>query len=102
MDWVIIFVCTDSTCSTEYQILNWGNGGPDSNTNVGAAGYTPAEADNEPIPAGVLWASGPFQTGVAIDIDALVPDGPYQYIRIYAPLAGDNDPMQVDAIEILP
>ncbi len=102
MDWVIIEVCTDAACSTAYQVFNWYNGVIDTNTNIGAAGYTPGEPDNAPIPAAVLRASGSYQTGIEIDIDAVAPPGIYQYIRISVPLGGDNDAGEVDSIEVLP
>jgi hypothetical protein len=101
MDWVIVYVCADSLCATEYQVFDWGHGGLDPNTNIGAAGYSTGEGDNEAIPASVLWASSGIQTGIAIDIDPFVPDGAYQYIRIYSPIGGSNDPSQIDAIEVI-
>jgi hypothetical protein len=103
MDWVIIFVCEDAACATEYEVFNWGDGGPDSNTNVGGAGYSAPEDDNEAIPAAALWTGGSLQTGIAIDIDPLVPaPRTFQYIRIFAPSGGDFDPAQIDGVEVLP
>lgn len=99
LDWVIVDVCTDATCSTTYTIFNWGDGAPDVNTNVaGYSGDGDGEADNEAIPSGSLYAA----TGVAIDISGIVPPGTYQYVRFFAPLGGDNDGADVDALEVLP
>jgi hypothetical protein len=41
-------------------------------------------------------------TGIAIDIDAIVPPGIYPYIQFYAPPDGNDGQAEIDAIEILP
>jgi hypothetical protein len=102
LDWVMIDVCTDASCATAYTVFYWGNGVADANTSIGALGYGPPEADNQPIPSADLWGSAPYQTGIAIDVDLAAPAGAYQWIRIYAPPGGSNDPSEVDAVEVLP
>lgn len=101
MDWVIVDVCADAACLTAYTILNWGDGLADFNTHIGAV-HGPPEADNHTIPLADLWGAWPFQTGVAIDVDAVAPPGVYGWVRIRAPLGGANDPAEVDLIEVLP
>ena len=94
MDQVIIQI---SDGYNWYTILNWGNGSPDNNTNIG--GFSP-EDDNYHINPGDLYNS----TGVAIDLDGMgIPTGTYSYIRITAP-AGDtgNDGCDIDAIDTSP
>lgn len=98
LDWVIMDACADASCSTAYTIFYWGNATADTNTNIGVAGYGPPESDNQVIPSADLWGS----TGIAIDVDMVAPAGAYQWIRIYAPLGGPNDPSEVDALEVLP
>jgi len=98
LDWVIVDVCADSSCSTAYTAFYWGNATADFNTNIGALGYGPPESDNQLIPSTDLWGS----TGIAIDVDAVAPAGAYQWIRIQSPLGGSNDPAEVDALEVLP
>lgn len=102
LDWVIVEICPDSACATRYQVFNWGNASADLNTNIGAS-YGPPEIDNQPIPNADLYGTPPFQTGIAIDIDALgsVPDGTYPYVRLYSPLGGDNDAAQIDALVVV-
>ena len=102
LDWVIVDVCADASCSTAYTVFYWGNATPDTNTNIGVLGYGPPEPDNQPIPSADLWGSAPYQTGIAIDVDMAAPAGTYQWVRIYAPPGGSNDPSEVDAIEVLP
>jgi hypothetical protein len=102
MDSVRVEVCTDAVCSTSYTVFNWGDGTPDGNTNVGAAGYSPGEPDNGAIPEAVLYGTPPLQVGVAIDVDAVAPGGSYGYIRITSLSGGDSDGSEVDALEILP
>jgi hypothetical protein len=102
MDAVIVEVCTDATCSTSYTVFNWGNGALDSNTNIGAAGYSPGEPDNASIPESALYGSSPLQVGITIDVDAVAPAGTYAYIRITSPSGGDSDGSEIDSLEVLP
>ncbi len=109
LDWVIIDIGM-SASGPWYTVFNWGNGSPDYNTEI--ASYSldaDGEVDNELIPTSVLYASPSqplIRTGILIDVDANLtprpPDGTYQFVRIYSPLDGANDPTEVDAIEILP
>lgn len=88
-----------------YTIFNWGDGGPDNNTNIGQAGFSSAENDNTPIGSPPLYAN-PYPTGIQIDVDsppaAVIPPGAYQYLRIFSPSGPGNDGPTVDAIEVLP
>jgi hypothetical protein len=99
LDWVQIDVCGDP-CTSWVTVFNWGDGIPDTNTNVAsfAAG---GEDDNEAIPAAALRNN----TGITIDVDAFgpVPPGGYRYIRFWSPVNWpNNDGAEVDAIEIVP
>jgi hypothetical protein len=102
MDSVLVEVCTDVTCSVSYPVFNWGDGAIDANTNVGAAGYSPGEPDNQTIPESVLYGTPPLQVGITIDVDAAAPAGTYGYLRLSAPGAPLTDGAEVDAIEVLP
>jgi len=98
MDWVQIQISSDG--STWYTVFYWGNGSSDGNTNVAlpAGPWCATETDNCGIPLTSLYNS----TGVAINIDGLVPAGSYPWIRITAPGGDDGDGCDIDAIQILP
>jgi uncharacterized repeat protein (TIGR01451 family) len=89
-----------------YTIFNWGDNIPDTNANlntdnpaIGDGGdENNPEADNRPIDASFLYDG----TGIAIDLDGVVPNGTYPYIRIYSPTGDSGDGCEVDAIVILP
>jgi hypothetical protein len=102
MDWVVVQVCPDAACSTRYTVFNWGNGSLDLNTNLGAAGYTPGEPDNNIIPFSAFFGILPYQTGYTIDVDAVAPGGTYRYVRIFSPVGGDSDGSEIDALQVLP
>jgi uncharacterized repeat protein (TIGR01451 family) len=94
-----------------YPIFNWGGGGADTNSNLNVAVIGGSESDNRDftfIPASdVLYPLGTGTlgnpaTGVTIQVDNVVPDGTYPYIRITAPSGDSGDGCDVDAIQILP
>lgn len=92
MDQVIIEI-GDGT--NWYQVFNWGDDLPDNNSNLVIGG---SETDNRPINAGSLING----TGVGIDIYSLGLTGSYPCLRITAPIGGDGDGIDIDAIEIYP
>ncbi len=99
LDWVIIEI-GDGT--NWYTVFNWGNNLADTNSNMDfnilPNPQVPEEADQRDIPTSALYNG----TGVAIDVDAIVPPGTYTYIRFTAP-AGDSDGQtEIDALEVLP
>jgi hypothetical protein len=98
MDWVQIQISSDG--STWYTVFYWGNGSSDGNSNVAlpAGPWCATETDNCGIPLTSLYNS----TGVAINIDGLVPAGSYPWIRITAPAGDAGDGCDIDAIQILP
>ncbi len=102
MDWVVVEVAGSCVGPSWITVFNWGNGAIDANTNIGALGYTPGEPDNQIIPMSVLSGTAPLNTGIAIDIDMFVPPGMYGCVRLSVPTGGDNDPAEVDALEVLP
>lgn len=102
LDWIIIEI---SDGSNWYTVFNWGNNISDTNTNVAHSLLTdpppppnPEEMDQRPILSVDLYNG----TGVAIDIDSLVPPGTYVYIRITAPSGDSDGQAEIDTIEILP
>jgi hypothetical protein len=101
MDSVRVEVCTDAVCSVSYPVFDWGDGAVDLNTNVGAAGYTPGEPDNDSIPESALYGVPPLRVGITIDIDAVAPSGMYRYVRLTSPGGGSSDGSEIDALEIL-
>jgi hypothetical protein len=98
LDWVILEIGNCSSGSW-YPVFTWYDGIVDTNTNVYAAGYGNGEQDNKLIPTSAL---SPYQTGIAIDVDAVAPPGMYNCVRIQSPLGGDNDPAEVDSVQVLP
>lgn len=102
MDHVTVEIAKDCTSGPWFMVFNWGDGTIDANTNIGALGYSPGEPDNGPIPKSVLFGTAPLNTGIAIDVDIpSVPIGNYGCVRLSAPAGGDNDPAEVDALEVL-
>jgi hypothetical protein len=99
LDMVIIQI-SDGT--NWYTVFNWGNNIADANTNVNfnilPNPQVPEEPDERDIPSASLWNL----TGIAIDIDSIVPPGTYSYIRFISPPDGNDNHMEIDAIEILP
>lgn len=107
MDAVIVQIGDGSNW---YTILNWGDGVPDTNTNVSLpllvsnpTGDCAGEPDNCEIDASLLFNS----TGIIINVDGVVPNGTYPYIRIFSPPSAPGGPdtdgkIEVDAIQILP
>jgi len=94
LDWVQIEISQDGV--TWHNVFDFSGGPEDPNTIVN--GLCPGEADNCFILPGDLYNS----TGVAIDIDSIVPGGNYSWVRITSPAGGDGDGSDVDAIEVLP
>jgi hypothetical protein len=101
LDWVIVEIATSSN-GPWYPVFNWYDNVIDTNTNVGQSVYGYGEQDNKPIPFSVLYGSTPYQTGIAIDVDGIAPPGVYTLLRIRSPLGGDNDPAEVDSVQVLP
>ena len=102
LDWIIIEI---SDGNNWYRVFNWGDNARDTNTNVDYVILTvpvtppdPEEVDQRPIATGDLYNG----TGVAINIDGLVPLGNYTFIRFYAPTGDVDGGAEIDALEILP
>jgi hypothetical protein len=111
LDWVTVEI---SDGRNWYTVFNWGNNIADSNTNmdfnylpypVMEPFPPPEEPDQRDIPTANLF---PFPgTGVAIDLDSVVPPGSYYYIRFSCPSSINGIPdtdgkMEIDAIAVLP
>jgi hypothetical protein len=99
LDWVIIEIGDGNNW---YTIFNWGNNIADTNSivdfNILSNPQTPPEPDERDIPSAELYNS----TGVAINLDGVVPPGTYTYLRFTAPIGDTDGQMEIDAIEILP
>jgi hypothetical protein len=99
LDWVIVEI-SDGT--NWYTIFNWGNNVADANSNMDFNSLpnpqVPEETDQRDIPTSALYNG----TGVAIDVDAIIPPGTYSYIRFTAPAGDSDNQMEIDAIEVLP
>ncbi len=125
LDWIIIGISIYEDGHEYYEVFNWGNGIPDTNSNVGDLAQPPGtEEDNLAIPISedtevpVLppenqlydpdyvdpVSNGPLpQTGILIDVDnatSAPPANTYNYIVIISPpgLGGD---VQIDAIQAI-
>jgi hypothetical protein len=85
-----------------YTVFNWGDNIADTNSNMDfnvlPKPQIPPEADQRDIPTSALYNS----TGIAIDVDAVVPPGTYSYIRFISPTGDSDGQMEIDAVEILP
>lgn len=121
LDHVIIGISQDPDGDPYYEVFNWGDNLPDTNTNVDVSATYPAdpssippdpgcladpECDNRDIPLSELYdQSGPPaepKTGILIDVDnagSHPPPGDYPYVVIISPDTGSGDAAQVDAVE---
>jgi hypothetical protein len=99
LDWVIVEI-GDGT--NWYTVFYWGDNIADTNSNMDFNSLpnpqVPEEGDQRDIPTASLYNG----TGIAIDIDAIVPAGSYPYIRFTAPSGDSDNQMEIDAIEVLP
>lgn len=101
LDWVIVEI---SDGNNWYTVFYWGDSTEiaDTNTNMDfnilPNPQTPPEPDERDIPTASLYNG----TGIAIDVDAIVPPGHYSYIRFRAPVGDNDNQMEIDALEILP
>lgn len=84
MDRVILSISMNNV--DYYVVFNWGDGIPDTNSNVGdVAG---AENDNQPINSSELHGTAPQDTGILVDVDnapSNPPVGTYNYLAIQVP-----------------
>ncbi|MEW6286603.1 MAG: DUF11 domain-containing protein [Chloroflexota bacterium] len=101
LDWIVIEI---SDGNNWYRVFYWGDGIRDTNTN---ADYTlltlpPASPDPEEDQRRIVSSDLYNGTGVAIDIDSIVPPGVYTFIRFYAPTGDVDGQAEIDAFEILP
>jgi hypothetical protein len=86
-----------------YPILNWGLDGntPDTNAsmNMNTVGAS-AEIDNLVVDASFMYNA----TGIALELDGVVPAGTYKYFRIISPGSppDEGDGAEVDGISIVP
>jgi hypothetical protein len=99
LDWVIVEIGNGINW---YTVFNWGNNIADTNSNMNfntlPNPQVPEETDQRDIPTSALRNG----TGIAIDVDALVPPGTYSYIRFTAPVGDSDNQMEIDAVEVLP
>jgi hypothetical protein len=122
MDQVKIGITNDSSGQTYYKVFDWGDGLPDTNSNVDTTKLSPpsdnnpAEVDNQTIATDDLYkdpaATPPptnSQTGILIDVDQAPshpPPGDYKYVVIVAPPDGTasnpspGDGGQMDSIDV--
>jgi hypothetical protein len=114
MDQVIIGISNDPSGNPYYEIFNWGDGTPDSNSNVDISVLSPAplpaspaESDNAQITTGQLYGTPPNQTGILIDVDTAPsspPAGTYNYVVIISPPASApnnaGDGGQLDSVQV--
>ena len=108
LDWVTVEI---SDGRNWYTVFNWGNNLADGNTNmdfnilsppVMGPVPPPEEPDQRDIQSAELYNS----TGIAIDLDSVVPPGSYYFIRFSCPSSINGVPdtdgkMEIDAIEVL-
>ncbi len=100
IDWVIFEVSTDGV--TWFTIFNFGDGIDDTNTALFPTYAGSGEPDNYGVPAIPPLYGSPWQTGVLIDVDALVPPGTYPFLRVTSVGGGTGEDAEIDALEVLP
>ncbi len=107
LDHIIIGISQFPDGSLYYEVFNWGNGIPDTNTNVDTADLPPdplcpgdPECENRDIPIDDLYPNP--GGGILIDVDtasSAPPPGTYDYIVIISP-NNNVEPAQIDAIVV--
>lgn len=104
IDWVIVGISNDPTGSTYYEVFNWGNGTPDTNTNIGDVAGT--EDDEQQTDLSEFHdpdepdGTNDNQTGILIDVDNATSEPPpntYNYIVVIAPNGGGST--EIDSID---
>ena len=107
LDYVIVEVSksASSACATGGgvwdTVLYWGDSDPSNNGHLGNM-FGPIEYNNQSVPTVDLYGIPPLQTGIAIDLDVLGLSDVYHCVRITTPINWpDNDPAEVDAIQVL-
>lgn len=96
MDWVMIEISTDGISWLPVPVFVWGDGIPDTNSNLDINVILGVEGDNRQITSPPLYN----QTGVTIDIDAIpgvVTGTLYPWMRISG--IGGVDGPNIDAIQ---
>lgn len=92
MDLVILQI---SDGKNWYTIFTWGDGAPDTNTDINPADC-PSESDNCSIT--LPTTNSP---GITINMNGVVPNGTYPYIRIISP-SDSGDGVDVNTITVVP
>jgi hypothetical protein len=118
LDWIIIGISNYADGSSYYEVFNWGDGVPDTNSNVDTNDIAPdvsciapeaPECDNHQVELNDLHdpdgGSNNNQTGVLIDVDnatSAPPAGTYNYIVIISPNGGSSgaEPVELDSIDV--
>lgn len=110
LDWIVIGITNDADDTdgiSYYEVFNWGNVTPDTNSNVGdVAQTTGTEDDNQQVNLTELHdadggGSAP-QTGILIDVDnatSAPPPATYNYVVVISPSGGSGESAQIDSIQ---
>jgi hypothetical protein len=88
--------------SNWYTVLYWGDGSADTNTDLPSSPPNPTDCSSEPDNCLIdpsLLSNSP---GISIQLDGVVPNSTYSYIRIISPPGDSGDGVDVDAIVVLP
>lgn len=107
LDWIIVGISMFDDGRQYYEVFNWFNGTPDTNSNVGhIAQLMGTENDNQPIDVDELYDpddAGPApSTGILIDVDRAPsnpPPGEYGFVVLISPGGGSGDDADVDAVQ---
>jgi hypothetical protein len=104
-DWTILQVGTGPSgaclAGDWFDALVWGDDDITNNGHLG--GLIFPEVDNATVFLVDLFGTLPYQTGIAIDLDALGLSGIYPCLQVFSPINWpDNDAAEVDALQILP
>ncbi|MFN8412176.1 MAG: hypothetical protein U0Z26_07295 [Anaerolineales bacterium] len=100
LDNVILGISTHADGSVYYEVFNWGNGIPDTNTNVASV----PENDNQIIPTTNLYSNP--GTGILIDVDnatSAPPPDTYNYLVVIAPVSTSkpaSESIDVGAVDV--
>jgi uncharacterized repeat protein (TIGR01451 family) len=111
LDWMIVQIGDGQNW---YTVFYWGDNNADTNANMNfnilpppiitPPTIPPEEPDQRDIPSASLYTdpvSG-MSTGIAINLDGVVPPGNYRFIRFFAPPGDVDGHSEIDAVQVLP